>query len=408
MFCTVITIVTAIWQFINYWNAEDVTAISYKTFHTAKIDVYPRIGLCFANTVIEEKLSQYAIKNQPGSYWRTTSMKERYSWFLAGEDWNPDMLQIDHDDVTKNIEDYVLAYEIGTTKWKTLKIYNKETQINSHNSEIQTQKRIDKRKHRIPHFRELSLFSNLKCFSFDIPFQKGHKITGTRVRFNTSIFNEGVRPRRARNFITGDVLLYVPHYLNQLISKLLQGKRNWPVRNKNMAKHYITEFEMSGIEIHQQRNKFKEPCIEDMNNDDKQILQEIAKLVGCKPPYWNSSLQLTNCLKQEEFLKAYDVQADTVEDVRSMKLTHKLSCRGLEKIHFDVEDFEIEDKTLDPAAIEFKFSFMEFSYKEVKNVRSMDLQSLIGRIHLPFLLQAKLNIILFDKKLSFANIFFCF
>jgi hypothetical protein len=350
-----------IWQLINYWNAKDVTAISYETFHKEEKDVYPSIGLCFANSLIDEKLNQYAIKVQPGSNAHMYTMRELYSFFLAGEYWNPDMLQIDYDDVTKNIDDYVLSYEIVTTKFETIEIYNKETQANTHKSQIQP-KEIGKRKQGnvIPHFRKFSLFTTMKCVSVDIPFKKGMKFIEARIRFNNSIFNDGVRPTQSVDIICGDFFAFVPHYPKQFISKLLQGKRNWPVRNINKAKNYITELGMRDIEILQRRNKYKQPCVEDMIDDDDQILQWIAKLVGCKPPYWNSSLQLTSCVSQEQFKKAFRFQTLMMDDVESINLTHKLSCRRLEKIQFDVQDFEVEDNTSGPETIEFKFAFREF------------------------------------------------
>ena len=155
-----------------------------------------------------------------------------------------------------------------------------------------------------------------------------------------------------------------------------------------MAKDYITEIGMRNIEILQRRNKYEKPCVEDMNDDDDKILQWITKLVGCKLPYWNSSLEQAICSRQEQLKKAFRFQMLMLDDVGSINFTHKLACRRLEKFQLDVQDFEVEEMTSEPATIEFKFVFREFSYKEVKDVRSMDIQSLIGNTSLTDTLQA--------------------
>ena len=60
-FCIVVTIVTATWQLIHYLHGDDFTTVAYKTFHEDNIDVYPSIGLCFSNSLIDEKLMNYPI-----------------------------------------------------------------------------------------------------------------------------------------------------------------------------------------------------------------------------------------------------------------------------------------------------------------------------------------------------------
>ena len=54
--CTIMTITAFIWQLIKYFHNDDLTAVSFKRFNQDEIDVYPSIGLCFQNVLIEENL----------------------------------------------------------------------------------------------------------------------------------------------------------------------------------------------------------------------------------------------------------------------------------------------------------------------------------------------------------------
>ena len=61
--CFSATITTGVWQFLYYTHGKDVTAVAYKVYNEKEIVVYPSIGLCFSNVLIEEKLKRYQIQD---------------------------------------------------------------------------------------------------------------------------------------------------------------------------------------------------------------------------------------------------------------------------------------------------------------------------------------------------------
>ena len=113
-FCIIITAVVAVLQIKIYLEDKDVTNISYKIFNENEQDVYPSIGFCFSNIVIEENLKKYNITIPNESNWSVHSLRNYYKNVLVGSYSDQDILSIDYDEVTKKIEDYLLSYEVRT------------------------------------------------------------------------------------------------------------------------------------------------------------------------------------------------------------------------------------------------------------------------------------------------------
>ena len=148
----------------------------------------------------------------------------------------------------------------------------------------------------------------------------------------------------------------------------------------------MMEFNIRNAEVIVKRNKYDEPCTEDIPNYDHEIYKWIMNSVGCKPPYWkNFPLTLADCNTIDQLRHAKEL----LKLVFSGKFveanyTGTLPCRSLERIQYDFSDIETPDSDMAKkhkvahAAVRMKFNFREFTYKEVKSVRSMDLQGLIG------------------------------
>ena len=259
-FCIIITTVVALLQIKLYLEDKDVTNISYKIFNENEQDVYPSIGFCFPNVVIEEKLKPYGFTDPTGSNWSFLSLGEYYNAVLAGMHSNQDiLLAIDYDEVTKKTGDYLLAYEVSTGLDR-IEIYNSDTSRSL--TETTGMCRNENLRPKIPCFRELSM-STLKCVSIDIPFIKHKKIVEAYITFKADIFKGGVRPKYGSFF-------FAPHYPKQLFRNFYQGQHRWPDRAKNKSKTYITRFSIRNVEVAQQRNKYKEPCTTGLPDNDQQ------------------------------------------------------------------------------------------------------------------------------------------
>ena len=98
--CIIAALILIIYCIIRYVADGDVTHIDYSKFHEESDRVYPSITICFTKPFVAEKLSQYDQDISVGSY------KD----FLSGYDdktWNISLAEIDYDEVTIQLKDYL-------------------------------------------------------------------------------------------------------------------------------------------------------------------------------------------------------------------------------------------------------------------------------------------------------------
>ena len=127
---------------------DDVSLISFKTFHEEQDNLYPTMTMCFYNPFIQGELEKYG----PGI--NTTS----YSQYLQGNVWTDQMQNVLYDNVTISMEDFLQGIsgklENGSYVW----LYHSENRYPLY--------QLDNKP---PYF--VSYKNGLsKCFSFDIPY----------------------------------------------------------------------------------------------------------------------------------------------------------------------------------------------------------------------------------------------
>ena len=107
VFCVLITIVLSCLCFHKFFLDDDLAQVNFQTFNDKEHAIYPTITLCFMGPYIflEKKLKTLG----EGISGRS------YSNFLQGLTWNDEMQQIDFDNVTLNIEDYIEGVLISSS-----------------------------------------------------------------------------------------------------------------------------------------------------------------------------------------------------------------------------------------------------------------------------------------------------
>ena len=360
--CIVATIATVTWQISNYLNGRDATVVEYRKFHDEDIDVYPSIGMCFSLAIDEKKLSQYGINGIMYSEFLSGSSKTNENVTLEK------LLEIDYDDVSIDLNDIILKYGVVTNVYEETVLYQKKNDTDENALQSATG------------LKDLSIFT-IKCFSIDIPFKKDQKFIKAYVDINSSIFPSGIRPTFAGNPLIEDAFIVAPHYQKQFYKHINMGQLNWPARNKNSSKTYSMEFNIRSVEILQHRNKYKEPCSEGISDFDGEITEWIMDKTGCKPSYWNAlSSSLPSCTTWQQYNISGTLAFSAVFGALDMvEYDRKYPCRSLEKIQYDSQDVDMPSDG-DESKVSVVFNFKEFTYKEIKSVRSMDIQALIGNI----------------------------
>ena len=90
---------------IIYWMYEfslnkDVSSIDYKRYHDSDDDQYPLLSICFKNFLSTKKLKQQNPRTN----------KSEYLNFIRGNYFEAQLLEIDFQNVSKNISEYIIDY----------------------------------------------------------------------------------------------------------------------------------------------------------------------------------------------------------------------------------------------------------------------------------------------------------
>ena len=114
--------------------------------------------------------------------------------------------------------------------------------------------------------------------------------------------------------------------------------------------------------------------------------------VTCKPPYWNSTAKFAPCSNKKQLKQIYNLLLKAIH-IGNTETFYRVEspCRSLERISFDAIDVEISQIWMESWISKSGYSlindsvgifldFKEWTYKEVKSIRGMDIQALIGKV----------------------------
>ena len=348
--CISATIITTLWQLNQYSNGPDGTIVEYKTFNDKKIDTYPSISVCLANTFIPKKLRTYGVNS--GSYLR----------FLTGNFWKEKFLRIDYDDVTQDLGEYILEYGYQTKdKRQGQKSVYVKGQGNKRRSELKSG------------LKKYSLFT-IKCLAIHLPFIKGTQMSRYYVKLKHDIFKGGKRLDNPGENSAENQLWVAPHYPEQFFWSADYAKSRWPLRDSNAPKNYVMAFTIQSVDVVQKRNSRNTPCLEGSMDHDTGLLQAMMKSLGCKPPYWNSSSQLPFCSTKEKMKEAKQMSQSLFDGLEDSRLK---PCRRFDNIVYSYEDLRTV-KGWGNSSVMIIFDYNPPHYKELKSVKNMDIQTFIG------------------------------
>ena len=361
--CILATLSTIVWQLFNYYNGEDQTIVTYRNFNEIETDVYPSVTFCWTMAISEENLKLYG----------NNLNRKDYAKFLAGYHWDENMLIVDYDNVTLHFGDHVLLYGYKTSSGRDVVLHD-----------IRWDRKLK------PGFEEHSTWG-IRCISFDIPVIKGQTITEFYVYFKSSIFGKGRRlanPDDKKLLEQNQFHMHL-HYRNQIFRRALVRQSNWPVRNPGSPRSYWMNIRLSAIDVVTLRNTHQHPCIDGAPDYDKMVIDYMLDRMKCKPPYWSAISSLVPCSQQKQLQKFHELIHDAFHTGNSGTFhTVKLPCRSLERISIDATDIELSQKykkwleETNPwmnGSLKMILNYKDWTYKEVKSVRGMDFQSLIGK-----------------------------
>ena len=351
--CIAATIATTCWCAYIFYEDHDVSLVDFKQYNEEKEYIYPSYSLVFWNPFKEEKLKSY------GDGINTST----YSQFLEGTYWDERMLNISYDDVTIDIGDYFLGYDI----WFFNGTFTSITDFEHGSIDGWEPPRVS--------FRQ----ARWKAFAVQQPYRKGQMVAGLSIKIRTNIFRDGIRPHKTNydpSSSTFGGFEFAVHYPGQMFRSTILGlgKWEWPKRTNSSSKTFEMSFTRKGMEVLLRRNKRAKPCNEDWLNYDSSVLKGIMRDVGCRPPYYDFS-DLPLCSTMNTMKR---VASLTFEDLNNFAPP----CRAISTIQFDYEELDEDDATtgtiIQPSFFRLSITTLDTTFKLIQLVKSYDIQSLIG------------------------------
>ena len=386
----------------DYLRNEDVTQIEYRRFHQNEQLVYPSITYCFANPIMggHKIWGKYSLdSNQP---------VRDYKDFIRGKN-TQEFSDIDYDEVTMKLEDYLIQIEVKLENAANLYYGVRNGQLNLTFVQDELWQNLDEEKENIPelnHYISHRSF-NKKCHTFDVPYiskgkLKKEKITRIRLMINPIMVRYSLPnhpkdgPLKPTLFETIPTLRKAAtfsmhyHYPHQMLKALSTGSGFKP--SIESADYYARKYYLANIEVLRRRHKPERPCIENemmKNYDerghevmryiekgyDEKILQRTIAKVGCKPPTvkLGGPIPFCNQTKYSEFQKALtndSFHPPPCDSIQSMSEWH-----GEED-----QTYWRNNKNWNESKLIHEIYFEDVIFKEIQYLKKYTEDSLMGNV----------------------------
>ena len=386
--CLFISLGLTMWCIFEYSLDKDVTEMKTKAYHDTSDDIYPSLTICYKNPYKEDEDWDL---DKNSSLWPPTILTGLYQNWIGGDkalfegvvkSWKPSrnlknktkevthiLRDIDYDDVTINVEDIIVNYQIEIAidyylyDFLLYDVVNNSLVLNITRSGITNNgwTKYDGLKNVKTYISARE--SSLKCFTFDVPFQKELEIRKIEMKLNASIFLYGLD--LTQMYFT---LAYPGQFFRTSLGNRIIAEYHW-----GLPKCFKFEIFVGSIEVHKRRDKKSSKCDNDWKNHDQNRLQEIMKKIGCRPQQWDKipNTSIPNCSNIQEYQK--------FNKELSKKKGYIPPCRSIEKLSKTTKGKDLSRGCSKDSIIEVElFLDQENLYKEIGLVRAYTFQSLIG------------------------------
>ena len=352
------------WKFIqNKSNA----LVDFRSFHQEDIDIYPSFSICIQNvwhSSLPGIFNATKLKNMFG-----VEMVNEYVQFLQGRHWNETMVNINYDDVTINLENYIDRISVTLNRVNAPYSYLWETTTTKTSTHVNG----SSKSRMIPFPFYISQRNALqKCFTLDFTSEIFGEIKDQKIsllQFETSKMK--ALDITARYYI---------HYPNQLLRAVqLDYEFGYSgVVAGGLESKYIW---IHNIEIIRRRDTFNTPCNTNSFNDMDMINSELSDEMQCKPPHW-LDVEFPVC-NDSQSIKKFDVNYD-IPDSNFTKSWPR-PCDQVQTASFSIQEIDWNEKIKEVkdnpnGTSTFGIVYNSHDYREIKHIQDFNLESLIGNI----------------------------
>ena len=368
--CIIATICFTSYCLQQYFLNEDTSLVHFRKYHKRLVDIYPAVSLCFSNY-----LSPSVFNNDLGK------MMD-YKRFLIGIKSDDEYAKLDYDNITMDLNDYVLdaflVKQLEDSDLDQVEEDNKVSQDNGNDIENESGDiepgaadedfnindkiswNIDKYL-----YTSANIDPNYKCWTFEIPYID-KKTTFRRfvVRLKRSVFRGSIRPTNEDFKV---VISYPGQFLSARVTK--SEWRKLPGLKRNDLR---MEFNIQNMIILRKRNKSKARCKMQTTRDDEDKLRQLVQAVGCRPLHIYLNTSYPDC-KNDNIIGNASAFFGEMEEYEG-------PCRQVEKIMYFYDEYEDSFLTNDEIekGYEIVLNFQGNTFMEIEQVRAYDIQSLIG------------------------------
>ena len=357
----------------KFYLNEDSSIIEFRTFTGEGNHIYPTLTVCF---------SGYGIFNQE----RIETNAKKYRRFLRGDLWDEGLQNADYDDVSLKGELIFEHLSLGSfNESGTVDIYSwKRLNLSK------MKKMLRKNSGTIPGFPfRVSFKTGLeKCYSVDINVNHFPELKD----FSLVLISAKIRDYYGgiEHFGNGKSI-ESPIHLSIFLTYPNQLLRSFPMitlediqrREERQRITIMTQ----GVEVIQKRPNSVHSCKSNWKNDDEEILKSLILNVGCRPKHWFQNSSTPICKSQDSFRELRLPHIVTVDSRLMSKYVPP--CREIQTVistntvqDLTAADFSIKkpksEDNITHTSIDIQFKTN--GYKEIRNVRAFNEESLIGNL----------------------------
>ena len=334
--CILVTFGLVSWCFYEYQLDLDLSLVSLKEFGEDENMIMPAISLCFREPFLFDKFNN-------GGLGFNVSFRQ-YKDFLLGKTWDDRMLDIDFENVTKKLEDYLVRYDVI---WKN----------GSYFSYKNTSLLPPTIKKPYPSFVGIMFKAfMMKCYGINIPMNAG----SFGLVMKKDIFPGGIRT---------DMLGLSFNYPNQFFRSLDNSKGEWPSHTKSRNHFLQRVLKLNTFEVTLRRNSRNKKCNMNWKEYDFDVARSHLEKIGCRTVYDNWDSSYPTCNSSEKMSMASSFITTKIMD----------PCQSADNILFDHVDalrpgsnwFPTDNFAL---AVDMQIT----KIKVIQQKRAYELQTLIG------------------------------
>lgn len=331
---------------VGFWifkfnENEDVSAIEYISYETHSDITYPELSICINKPFIYDNLSLDPEVN--------VSMDEYHQYIIGESIFREEYRNISYSNVTLDMFEYV--------QYVQLYMRNENNQKIKQCNEIKACPYVSFANN----FNGFIKGMSTRCFGFHVNLKISGNVEALHVMFKSELndmLNMIGKNDLAKSFV-------VLNYPGQMLNAPETGTPVWSNPNSSLG---LLSIKVSTNEILRRRAKRKTPCFSDWMYFDDMVLETHHSIVGCSPPYQNSSKPM--CTSKTQLSKSrYDYS------IMPGKY-YPVPCEGMSSIVFTASklDYAILSETPNLMITYPKTTRLVTQFK------SVDLHALIGNI----------------------------